>query len=531
MKKQAGAILFLILLQGFSLPEREQPVYDTLLTSGHPVYLIQISSRREKLPAEFVARHFNLDLPVFTEFRDGYYRYYTGPFPGLAEAGTFADSLGLDDAFAVVFLKGTRVTRSGRPIPGMKRGTWIFPPDSAAPAQDTVISVVKEEPAVADTAAAETVLSRPETEGNRLRRFIAERDYGRSTVFVLILYGVIIYSILTMLVLLVVILINRNRNERLAKMEENLKEKYQRVLMNYLFDQELPEGAPLRLQKIASNSFKRKILIDQMIDLSVNLRGEAAEKLRDLYIRTGLHHDSIKKARSRRWHIKVKGFRELAFMDIRDANDEIIRCLHSRNDILRMEAQLALVKLGDEHPYEFLDYLKMPFSLWEQMTVHEMLIHHELTPPPFSRWLRSSNTSIVIFSLKMIAIFKQEEAYPLIIELLDHPDPEVRKTAIRVLGDVKYREAILPLKRMYKQEPYENCLEIVKAMGKMPDQMVLKFLQLVIDREDDVQLQIEAAKAIQRMGPVGEETLGKMMQSDYKNYQIIIKHVLDKRIF
>ncbi|MGC9471479.1 MAG: HEAT repeat domain-containing protein [Bacteroidales bacterium] len=531
MRKQVVAILFLILLQGYSLPEREQQVYDTLLTSGHPVYLIQISTRKEKLPAGFVARHFGLEKPVFTEFRDRHYRYYTGPFPGLEEAEAFIDSLGIDDAFAVVFLRGTRVTRSGKPIPGMTRGTWIYPPDSTAAASDTVIFVEEEEPSAAGTVAADTLASRSAPEGNRLRRFIAKRDYGRSTLFVLILYGVIIYSILTMMVLLVVILINRNRNERMARMEEDLKEKYQRVLMNYLFDQELPEGVPLRLQKIASNSFKRKILIDQMIDLSVNLRGDAAEKLRDLYIRTELHHDSIRKARSRRWHIKVKGFRELAFMDIRDANDEIIRCLHSRNDILRMEAQLALVKLGDEHPYEFLDYLKMPFSVWEQMTVHEMLIHHELRPPAFSRWLRSSNTSIVIFSLKMIAIFKQEDAYPLIIELLDHPDPEVRKTAIRVLGDVKYREAILPLKRMYKQEPYENCLEIIKAMGKMPDQMVLKFLQLVIDREDDVQLQIEAAKAIHQMGPVGEDTLEKMMHSDYKNYQIIIKHVLDKRIF
>jgi hypothetical protein len=52
----------------------------------------------------------------------------------------------------------------------------------------------------------------------------------------------------------------------------------------------------------------------------------------------------------------------------------------------------------------------------------------------------------------------------------------------------------------------------------------------VIDKEDDVQLQIEAAKALRDMGETGQKELEKLMHSDYKNYMIIIKHVLDKRI-
>jgi hypothetical protein len=43
-------------------------------------------------------------------------------------------------------------------------------------------------------------------------------------------------------------------------------------------------------------------------------------------------------------------------------------------------------------------------------------------------------------------------------------------------------------------------------------------------------LQIDATMAINNMGETGQQALEKLMQSDYKNYQIIIKHVLDKRI-
>jgi hypothetical protein len=70
----------------------------------------------------------------------------------------------------------------------------------------------------------------------------------------------------------------------------------------------------------------------------------------------------------------------------------------------------------------------------------------------------------------------------------------------------------------------------VQAISKMPDESVLNFLKLVIDKEEDVQLQIEAAMAINNLGILGRQTLQKLMDSDYKNYQIIIKHVLDKRI-
>jgi hypothetical protein len=59
---------------------------------------------------------------------------------------------------------------------------------------------------------------------------------------------------------------------------------------------------------------------------------------------------------------------------------------------------------------------------------------------------------------------------------------------------------------------------------------MIGFLKLVIDKEEDVQLQIEATKAIRNNGDEGVKALVKLMESEYKNYSIIIKHVLDRRI-
>jgi hypothetical protein len=87
------------------------------------------------------------------------------------------------------------------------------------------------------------------------------------------------------------------------------------------------------------------------------------------------------------------------------------------------------------------------------------------------------------------------------------------------------------MKRMYKFQDYNGCLEIVKSMGKMPELAMMGFLKLVLDKEDDVQLQIEAVKAIENMGEEGVKALVKIMKSEYKNYNIIVRHVLDRRIY
>ena len=357
--------------------------------------------------------------------------------------------------------------------------------------------------------------------------------FERSPAFITVLYGVITYSILTMIILLVIILLNRRRMQREEMQQEELREQYQEILMEYLFDEGDQEPSLDELVQIASNKFSRQILIDQMIDLSINLKGEIKDKTRALYLQLGLDNDSIEKAYSTQWHKNVKGFRELAFMNIRDAVDRIRECLNSNNEILRMEAQVAMVRLSDENPYQFLDFMEKPFSLWEQLTLHELVIQHELPVPPFRQWFDSQNLSVVIFALEMVAWFKQADAGQEVSSLFDHPEERIRQTAFRVAGEIGMKDALPQLKERYNGESYMNRMEILKTFVKIPDEKHLDFLKSVLDKEEDVQLQILATKAMENTDEPGISMLIKLMKSksEYKNYQIIIRHVLDGRIY
>lgn len=351
--------------------------------------------------------------------------------------------------------------------------------------------------------------------------------FGRSVALVNLLIIFIVASIATMLALLVFILLNRRRMERRDKLYQYLLEAYQGLIIEYLYG----EADIQKFREIASNNYRRQVLIDQMKDVSANLKGEAWDRLRELYLTLGLETDSIRRAYSKPWHLKVKGYRELAFMNITDANEEIFKSLNSDNDILRMEAQIALVRLSDYDPFEFLDHLQQPFSMWEQISLHEIIVQHNLDVPLFSKWLSSENDTVVMFALRMIKEFNQKETEEAVVNIMAHESPEVRRVAIGVAGDMKMESALAVMKQMYKHEDYNNSLEILKSMGKMPDSSMLNFLKLVLDKEDDVQLQIEATKAIENIGEEGVKALVKLMKSEYKNYSIIIRHVLDRRIY
>jgi len=351
--------------------------------------------------------------------------------------------------------------------------------------------------------------------------------FGKSLVLVNALIVAIIISIATMIILLIIILLNRKRMEKEELLHQYLLEKYQSLIINYLFGYVSPE----EFRSIASDTYRRQVLIDQMIDVSINLKGEESNKLQSLYKLLSLDRDSISKAYNHRWHKKIKGFRELAFMNIKDANIAIYKALNSSNEILRMEAQIALVRLSDDDPFEFLSHLTSHFSLWEQITLHELIIQHNIPVPSFNKWLTSPNPTVVRFALRMIREFKQIESEDNVRETLMHPDPAVRCLAVQVAGDLDMHSTLEPMKHMYKNQEYKICLEIIKSMGKMPDISMMGFLKLVLDKEEDVQLQIEATKAIRNNGEEGDKALVKLMESEYKNYNIIIKHVLDRRIF
>jgi len=268
---------------------------------------------------------------------------------------------------------------------------------------------------------------------------------------------ILAYLIFSLFVLFLVIIINRQIKARRRFRERNLKHGYQELLADFLFNDEVET---IEFNGI-NNKINRQIFIDELRFLHSNLYGETAYKLRDLYFNLGLHKDSLRKVFSRRWDTKSKGFREVAQLDVKDANDYIAGFTNSKNPIIRVEAQVAMVKLSDEEPLAFLNDLTYEMSDWEMINIYDTLVYHQINIESFEPWLDSKNNSVVIFALRMIMLFKHVQTIPKVRQLLFHEQPEIRLAATKALKPMESEEYIPDLKLLYRDETY-RLQEILK---------------------------------------------------------------------
>jgi len=356
--------------------------------------------------------------------------------------------------------------------------------------------------------------------------------FGATLRFVDILTSVTIFFVSVMILLLFVILLNRGRMERRSRVKESLLEKYQELVLDYIETSKKEDMDAL--SKLMKTKFRKQLLRDQIVDVAKNLKGFELQLAQNLYFQLDLNKRTYRKIKRGHWHNKIKGIKELCALSITDENDLIIKYASSKNQVLRMEAQSALVELSrfDEkaNPFLFLDEFKEPFSLWEQISLHQSMVERDIKPPDFHRWLFSDNPSVILFCLRMTREYKQTWNADWVKMLAWHDDENVRNLAYEVLGDLQLSPALKEVRKLYKDETIDNKREMIKSMRKAADPSLINFLKKVIDREEDAEVLVEAVRAINDCGEEGKETLDKMLKDKYKNYNIIIKHVKDRKI-
>ena len=334
----------------------------------------------------------------------------------------------------------------------------------------------------------------------------------------------VIFFILLLLAVLIYTLIKRGRRKKYEKAREELKDNIQDSVTEYLFDEDAKR--PEMIDSITGSKDKQ-LLIDEIMQLYSNLSGEISNRLRELYIDLGLDNESVRKTESPQWHIRAKGFRELAQMNIKAVNEEIEGCLNSDNDVLRMEAQLAMVRLNYDNPFSFLDKLEKPFTSWEQLHVYEMISRHQINVPDFYKWIASRNDTVVIFSVRMIRAFKQSENYQQLFPLLDNKNQEVREETIITLGELRISETLPVLKTKYLNEEQSGKVLILQAMSNMPEEDNIDFLQSILEPSNA--LRLEAAEALARIESFGVKGIETILRRTDDDLQAVARHILDSK--
>lgn len=345
-----------------------------------------------------------------------------------------------------------------------------------------------------------------------------------------VLIAITLGFIVLVLVLLFIILSSRIRKTRRAERKAALQQKYQAVFSGILYDDEpdysVIEAADLKYKE------DRETLTQQIIHLHENFSGETALRLEELFRQSGLYRDSIERLKHRRWDKKAAGMREIALMNIREATDKVTPFIISKNEILRYEARVTIMKLSENDPFSFLDKEKEWLSEWDQANIYTMLKKMpEAAIPDFSRWLSSENPSVVSFAISMIGTYHQHKAVPQLINMLDHADERQRLQIVRALRLCEATVAETKLIERFPKETPSIQDEILLSFSTLGSSSAIRFLDKLLEEpQEDIFQTILIIRSLLSAGPVGISTVDHKMQHGDERLKMAILHAKDKRL-
>nr|WP_152605982.1 HEAT repeat domain-containing protein [Pedobacter glucosidilyticus] len=286
-----------------------------------------------------------------------------------------------------------------------------------------------------------------------------------------------------------------------------------------------------RFKKLPLNNHRvREILIDEIRVYHANFTGFTADVLKELFVRLKLYKYTLKKLKSRLWEVQIEGIREVAQFWLYDYDSLVFALTDHEHEIVRMEAQTAYVRLNKEHPFKFLDHMRGRILPWHQLILFEIITKaQQVKIPSFSKWLNSSNDSIIIFCLKLISHYQQLDAIGELIRLLKHPSEEIRKMSVMVLGKLEAEFVEEELLHIYHQETLKVKVEILTSIGRISSGNYLDFLKDCLDA-DFFEIRMTAMKAILGHGRKGKLMLEGLQEKVSYHQREIISHVLDTRI-
>ena len=341
-----------------------------------------------------------------------------------------------------------------------------------------------------------------------------------------------ILKIMIVLIALVVVAVyailfqKKQRHFKLISIKESLEP----LITTILIEESLASKKILaKMGKIIEDPLARQYCIDELIRCKQNYSGEAAEKMVHLYGELGLKNYSLKKIqKGQAWYKKARGIQELYMMEQRDCYELIEQFTNSKDEFVRMEAQIAVVHLIGFKGLQFLDFVSYPITEWQQLKLLEQL---KLFPEKSDLsdkipvWLNAQNHTVVIFALRLTYEYQQLGLTESLKASLYHPSPEVRSQAVKAIIQLEDQFTPSILLDYFKDASRNDQIIILDAMRLLATPDESDQLEALLDQPDDT-IKLKAAAALVHCSKNGIHLLKDKSMSEPEPFQRIFQHII-----
>ena len=214
------------------------------------------------------------------------------------------------------------------------------------------------------------------------------------------------------------------------------------------------------------------------------------------------------------------------------------KSIFHKNNHLRKTARDLYTSQDNYNPFRFMeDNFDESFSQLDKLRLHSTLIKRSKDGklPNLLRWISNSKkANYIVFILREVGFFKQYEAAPALVEMLDrYESKDVRAQIASTLGDLNYVEAVDCLIKRYSLESTLVRETIITTMGRLKCSAALNFLIDAYRSKDDMNLKLSIARSIKKHGDEGLLWLKNFQQDaidqSFENESILLKQVFSER--
>lgn len=264
----------------------------------------------------------------------------------------------------------------------------------------------------------------------------------------------------------------------------------------------------IEIRDLIKDHFNHQILSDILIDLQKDVSGETLERLYKLFKDLGLHIKAYDKLRSYRWQVVSQGIMELTRMNVTESYSFITKFINDKRGTVRKQAEMAAVTLEETGIAHFLDTTRYQISEWQQLKLMDILRNKEaFEPPRFKRWLTSNNKAVVLFALRLLKHYDQNDANALLIQLVRHKNKQIKEETISCIQKFGVVEALEPLKMVFWNSNVNSKILILDTISDLGGVKDIEFLQSVERKSFNFVVKSKALSAILALSPDSDMTL------------------------
>jgi hypothetical protein len=273
----------------------------------------------------------------------------------------------------------------------------------------------------------------------------------------------------------------------------------------------------------------RQYFINELIHAKKNLSGAPIANLIHFYEILDLDKDSRQKIDSKKWHIKAKGIQELAIMEQVKYVKQIFRLTNDPNELVRNEAQCALVHFYGFKGLRFLNVIIHPVSQWQQIQLLNYLHDSQnVDPGQLKKWLSSNNNWVVTIALRLAGFYNCQEVYREVIYCLQNVNTEVKMNALNYLKKINREDTSDEIIKCYASSERKVKLNILSVLQETGNERQVPFLMKQLHHIDDT-IKLAAARALSRLHPLGAAFSQSHLFADEYPWDAIFSQINNER--